>query len=328
MARKLVCWKDGFDLTSLVTQHLAGRRGTVILKEDEEPPAPWRFLVKCPDDEAENVFASDVVLNQPDGATVVGAQPSPADVYLSEAAKEIAPAKSLTRASDSAKFTIDKIALVALVLGGFGIFTDLGGGFSEEPWWFGIVTVASAAALVFAVIALFPRTEENVNYANLLEVEQAYEKAINRRAGWAQAAAAALIFGLLAALGAFWFVSDRDARATVTTSWDGSGARGVLGFAVDMKDLPSERTPAVRLIGLQRRTHETGTELASIRGRRAESGTAKVEQKLVPPDGYAAFLVEASIISDEGKRQVLESVTVDPPAFVAPPQMPQSPGGS
>jgi hypothetical protein len=293
--------------------------GPVVMRNGQEHPMhDWRIVIKCPTDQVDNLFASAIAAQQPQNATIVGAPPSAADSYLAEAAKEVGPDKSLTRAGDSAKFTIERISLVALVLGGFGIFTDLGGGFSAQPKLFASVVIAAAAALAMAIWALFPQYEKNVNYNNLIEVQTAYANAINRRVAWAQLAALALLAALGLALYTFFKAGAKDPDATITTSWDGSGDNAVLSFTVDMKDLPKGATPLVALIGLKKADAASGSELSHASAKRSRLGTAKIDEKLVPPDGFVAYRVEARMSWNGGKSQRTETATLKPPPFTKP----------
>jgi hypothetical protein len=320
--QKFACWHDGTDLTAGVQDAIRGApHGPVILRQGQEHPThDWRIIIKCPTDSVDNLFASAIAAQQAKDATIVGAPPSAGDSYLAEAAKEIGPDKSLTRAGDSAKFTIEKISLVALILGGFGIFTDLGGGFTAHPELFAAVVIAAAAALAMAVIALFPKHEKDVNYNNLVEVQTAYANAINRRAGWAQLASLALLVALVLALVAFFEAGGKTPDAAIATSWDGSGASAVLSFTVDMKDLPKGATPTVALIGLEKRGATSGTELSRATVTRSRLGTAKVDEKIVPPKGFAAYRVEARLRWESGKKQRTEVAMLLPRPLTKPAQ--------
>jgi hypothetical protein len=319
VAQRFVCWHDGTDLTAGVEDALqAAPHGPVVMRNGQSHPSPdWRIVIKCPTDQVDNLFASQVAAQQPPTATITGAPPSAGDSYLAEAAKEIGPDKSLTRAGDSAKFAIDKIALVALVLGGFGIFTDLGGGFSAHRELFAAVVIAAASSLALSIWALFPKREENVNYNNLVEVQTAYAGAINRRVLFAQLASVALLIALALALAAFFKSGGKDPDATIATSWDGSGDKAVLSFAVEMRDLPKSASPTVVLIGLRRPTDERGMTLSKATAMRSRLGTAKVDQKLVPPLGFAAYRIEARLSWDDGKKRT-EIATLQPPPFTKP----------
>jgi hypothetical protein len=320
VAQRFVCWHDGTDLTAGVENALqAAPHGPVVMRNGQSHPSPdWRIVIKCPTDQVDNLFASQIATQQPPTATITGAPPSAGDSYLAEAAKEIGPDKSLTRAGDSAKFTIDKIALVALVLGGFGIFTDLGGGFSAHRQLFAAVVIAAAAALALSIWALFPKREANVNYNNLVEVQTAYASAINRRVRFAQLASMALLVALALALAAFFKSGGKDPDAAIATSWDGSGDKPVLSFTVDMKDLPTSATPTIVLIGLKKAADESGTTLSQATVTRSRLGTAKVDEKLVPRSGFTAYRVEARLSWDGGKKKRTEIATLQPPPFTKP----------
>lgn len=312
MAQTFVCWKGGHDLTQGVLAQVTAGGVPVVLGNGEEP-VPWRVVVTCPTDQLENVFSSEVTQAQDGNATIVGMQPTPDDTFWGEAAKQISPVNSLTRASDSAKFTIQQISLVALVLGGFGIFTDLGGGFDRHPVLFGAVVAVAAASLLAAVYALYPQVSENVNYDNLLAVKTAYKNAIKHRADWAQFAALLLVVAVCLALYAFFKGNDKTPDAAITTSWDGSGAHGVLNFSVEMKDLPKGTQPTVRLFGLKTLGDKQPTAVSQLVLTRSARGTAKVEEKFVPAKKYRAYRITATM------RGAQESVTIKPPPFTPAP---------
>jgi hypothetical protein len=317
MPQKFVCWKDGsHDLTPGVLEKL-GAPGTPVVLQEGQPPQPWRVVVACPyEEKVDNVFSSDVANAQGGDATIVGTQPTAGDTFWSEAAKQIAPVESLTRAADSAKFTIQQISLVALVLGGFGIFTDVGGGFDRHRELFGAVIVAAAFALLAAVYALFPQVDENVNLDNLVAVQNSYKNAINHRAFWAKVAAFLLFLAIVLALVAFFKGSDKRADASITTSWDGSGAQAVVDFTVDFKDLPKGTQPTVHVFGLKSAGEKNPTELSHLTLTRSSRGSAKFDEKFVPPKKpkYVAFKITAE--TKDGSTKAV----VTPPPFTPPVQ--------
>lgn len=324
--QKFVCWKDATDLTAAVNDAIGGApHGPVVMRNGQQQPAhDWRIVIKCPTDTVDNVFASAIANHLHGGETIVGSPPTGADTYLSDAAKEIGPNKSLTRIGDSAKFTIDKISLVALVLGGFGIFTDVAGGYDAHPVLFAVVVSAAAAALALSLWALFPRRERDINPNDLNAVQAAYTLAINRRVLGAQLASIALLVALSFALIAFFKASGKGPDASIATSWDGSGDNPILSFTVDMKDLPKGASPSVTLIGLKKEAATSGKELSRATATRSRRGTAKLDEKLVPPAGYVAYRVEARLSWDGGKRSRTEVATLKPPPFEKPPPASQT----
>jgi hypothetical protein len=320
VAQKFVCRNNSaHDLTQAVLEKLGAATTPVVLAENEAAQ-PWRVVVRCPYEEEkveiDNVFSSDVANSQSGDAMIVGMQPTAGDTFWSDAAKEIGPANSLTRAGDSAKFTIQQISLVALVLGGFGIFTDLGGGFDRHPWLFGAVTVAAALALLAAVVALFPQVDESVNPDNLAEVQKSYKSAIEHRATWAKRAAVLLFVAVLLALVAFLEGNDKQADAAITTSWDGSGAQAVLDFTVEFKDLPKGTQPTVRVYGLKTADEKAPKELSKLTLTRSSRGTAKFDEKFVPPkkEKFVAFKIAAKT------KDGTTTATLTAPPFTPPPQ--------
>ena len=146
----------------------------------------------------------------------------------------------------------------------------------------------------------------------------AYASAINRRVLFAQLATLALLVALALALAAFFKSGGKDPDAAISTSWDGSGDKAVLSFTVDMKDLPKSATPTVVLIGLKKPAAESGTTLSQATATRSRLGTAKVDEKLVPPSGFAAYRVEARLRWDSGNKKRTEIATLRPPPFTKP----------
>jgi hypothetical protein len=317
VAQKFVCFNDANDLTEQVQAQIHGPGGMVVLADGQ--PAPWRVTAICQKDKCENVFSSDIASQQDGDATIVGVTPTTSDTYLEQAAASIGPASSLDRAGESAKFTIQNISLVALVLGGFGIFTDLGGGFHAHRIIFALVTIAAAAALALAIYALFPQVDRNLKIGNLLAVRDAYEKAIGHRVKYAKLAAGALLVALFLALIAFFRASGGNGPdATLSASWDGSGAQGLLSFTASMADLPKGSIARVSLTGLKNAQATKGKQLSKTTAARATSGTATVDEKLVPPKGFKAYRVDAAITWGR-KHSRTESLTITPPPFTPPP---------
>jgi hypothetical protein len=170
MTVRYSCYRDATDLTALValarqvpvagttvvmalTDQLSdgavdelatAHRGLPRQRDEPEgrvakggPAKPgWEVQVTCPQEGCSNVFSSATVAAQGpthDHLTIVGRPPTDTDTYLFAAAKELGPDKSLTRASDSAKFVITNISLVALVAGGSAFSATLKGGSTITP---------------------------------------------------------------------------------------------------------------------------------------------------------------------------------------------------
>jgi hypothetical protein len=326
MPQTFVCLKDGTDLTQAVLDDINGT-GISVLKV-QSGSADWQALVTCPTDNCLNWFSGAVANTAGGDATIPGMVPGVIATYLSDAAKQLGPAQSLATSGDAAKFVLDRISLVALVLGGFGIFTDLGGGFDRHPTLFATVTVASALALALAVVALFPRVKKNLDYGNLVAVKHAFESVIKWRVRFAQLATLALLIGIGAALVAFFKAKD-DATpvATLSASYDGSGDQPLLSYTADLKSLPEGATATVRLIGLKSRTDTAGKELASTSGTRDRNGDAKIDSKFVSK-GYGAYRIVAAAVwgkKDKNGQQshLNEDLTVVTPPFAAKPAAPK-----
>ena len=308
-----VCLKDGTDLTSVVQDSLTSSSPVVLADNDDQP---WTVLVTCPTDQCQNLFTSQMAANAGDGR-VTGAIPDAQALALVDAANAIGPAKALAAAGDAAKFVLDRISLIALVVGGFGIFTDLGGGFSRHPWLFGAITVASALALLLAVVALFPRVG-SIDTGNLLEVSSAYESAIKWRGRLAQIATAVLVAALVLALVAFFKAArDDNPAATLTASYDGTGTPS-LSYNAELKALPKGAAAVVTLIALKKATTPTGSALATTVGDRDRAGDATIAGKVTLRRPFHAYRVVARIdwgTTKDGKRahHLRETLTVTAP---------------
>ena len=280
----------------------------------EKATAEWTIEVLCPSDECSNMFDSATVDRElARGAVEIeGRPPSDEDAAWKEAAKEIHPAKSLAHASDSAKYVVANVSVIALVLGGLGIYaSDLLGGFLQYPWAFYVVVILAAVALIFSVIALFPRSD-NVHYDNLAEVRTAYRRVIEHRTLFAKSATQFLIGAIIAALIAFLLPrATTKPSSSFAMSWDGSVQNPVLSLTIETKDLVKNSEVRVVLLGIGEGGKET--ELSSSRSEVQPGGTAKLEEKVVAAEAYDSYKAQSTIIWDNGERKRFQDMVFLPP---------------
>lgn len=291
----------------------------------QDSPPPQTVRVECPVDGCQNVFAGEP-WEAEDGigklVTVVGRPPTSGEASIIAAAKELSPDKSLTRVSDSAKYVVANISLVALVAGGFGIFSDARGGFTDYPELFGAVVVATVFALGSAVWALFPRTQ-SLDPDNLTKVREAYDEALEHRSLWSKVATFALLVALV--LGAIIFFLPRYAHpsATLSATWNGSGQRLMLQAAAKAGDLPDDGRAQLVVSGvnaaekkttLTRETTEPGDD----------DGSANLGVSLPASEEFTSFEVRSKLVWDRDGKDFKESrvdtLTVTAPPFEPPPQ--------
>ncbi len=297
------------------------------IREADRPEAvraaEWEVGVECPKDNCRNIFSSQTLaLHVPsdEHVTIVGRPPTDMDAYLSSAAKELGPDKSLTRASESAKYVIANVSLVALVAGGFGIFSNAKGGFGEDPVLFGAIVLFALAALIAAVVGLLPRTETGLNSNNLVEVAAAYKSAIAYRVLWARIATGALIVALLLGFVVFFVASSPGPTSAISATWDGSGTRLLLDAVVTSEKLPSDAHVTVTLTN----PANPQKSLGMITTAPGKNGTAKSEFKIPWPTDPASALVTATTAWGAPKKngsyenEKVDKVTLTPPPFTAP----------
>ncbi|MGA2611837.1 MAG: hypothetical protein ABSG38_00105 [Spirochaetia bacterium] len=298
LGHTFVCYKDQYDLTQDVAAQLqpsTGASSPVVMPAARRgklgSSSAWLILVKCPNDDVLNVFSSSMA-EHATADKIEGAPPQPHDEYLSDAANEISPAKSLSHASDSAKYVVQNISIVSVVLGGLGLLTNFAGGYGKHPFLFGVLVLAAAAALALAVWALFPRVETIDNANNLLTVQKVFVSAIWHRAWFARAATGALLFALIWAIVVFFYVSNsHQPAATITTTMDTSGQRPALDIAADLSDLPDDSAPALTVVGFQSSQQK---DVASWLGVLSlNTRTAKIQGKVVNVTDYDSLLIRA-----------------------------------
>ncbi len=285
--------------------------------------AKWEVGVECPKDSCRNIFSSQTLAVHPqsDGyITIVGRPPTDMDTYLSNAAKELGPDKSLTRASDSAKYVIANVSLVALVAGGFGIFSNTKGGFDQEPILFGAIVLFALAALVAAVVGLLPRQESRLNSNNIVAVAAAYKSAIAYRVLWARIATGALIVALLLGFVVFFVASSPGPTSAISATWDGSGARLLLDAVVTSEKLPSDAHVTIALTNPANPQKSLGT-ITTVPGK---DGSAKSEFKIPWPTDPASALITATTVWGKPKKnggyenEKVDRVMLTPPPFTPP----------
>jgi hypothetical protein len=286
--------------------------------------AAWEVGVECPKENCRNIFSSQTLeVHDPNDEhiTIVGRPPTDMDAYLTNAAKELGPDKSLTRASDSAKYVIANVSLVALVAGGFGIFSNAKGGFGEDPGLFGAVILLALVALIAAVVGLLPRTEDDLNSNNLVAIAAAYRSTIAYRILWARIATAALILALLAGFAVFLVASSPGPTSAISATWDGSGTRLLVDAVVASEKLPSDAHVTVALTNPANPNKSLGT----ITTTPGKNGTAKSEFKVPWPSDPASALITATTVwgklekNHHYEHEKVDRVTLTPPPFTPPP---------
>lgn len=87
---------------------------------------------------------------------IVGTPPTGYQRLLIEAAKSLAPDKALASLDTTARGALGSVVLVASVLTGFGLFTDVSGRFREDPGVIGLPLILAIASAVTAILVLLP----------------------------------------------------------------------------------------------------------------------------------------------------------------------------
>ena len=289
------------------------------MADEEQLPAAWKVVVTCPYEKcgSANVFDSGGYAQAMAGGRnlLVGAPSSVSDDVWVEAAKEISPAKSLEHASGTSKYVIANISLVALIVGGFGIFSDIGGGFDQHPVLFSFTAVFAALALLTAVISLFPLVSSDLDYDNLVTVQRAYKNVIWFRAVGAILATGFLVVALVLALVAF--LVPRAATSptiAITTSVDRSAATHVVDISVDANHLPNRGRATVTVS----RVSGSGTpkRISSGNTVAGKEGEAKLELKFAEPTQtktHYRYVIDAKVTSASGNLLRSQSTTFSSP---------------
>jgi hypothetical protein len=243
---------------------------------------------------------------------VVPGRPLIGDYDLALAlAKQLTPDQSLSRASDSAKWAVQTIALVATFLAGFGAIAGL----STVPTRHGslIVTtiVLAGLAVLAGIVSLLP-TLRTVDINRAPSVERHFHRLLLRRGVFA---IAAFLF-LLAAIGVAITASvatETDPvipTATLTSGWDGSSTAPVVSADVSV----SHANPGT-LISLV----ITGTDSAVLtraHGSVGQNGTTEISIKFVPTKDIGPFVASATDTSVHPHATLATVTLSDPPTFI------------
>lgn len=273
------------------------------------------FVVTCPYGHGiQNAFGpglSDLeARGQHAHVVVVGRPLSPRENALTEAAKELSPEKSLNRASESAKWVISSISIVAVVVGGFGIVTGVADSVDRFPVLVAATIGLAAVALAAAIAALIPRVQD-VDLGDLESLDQHYKALIRWRGYWTLAATIALLLAVLFGVGLAVATAYADDKPTaeLTTTWDGSGLAAVL--TVDAAVSGAEPDSTIEATVVQ---DGSDTPLASATSTTGADGTATVSFKFRPADTAEPFTLRLA-----DADTVLGEVTLSAPAFTPPP---------
>jgi hypothetical protein len=87
---------------------------------------------------------------------VIGRPPTASEQLLIKAADALGPDKSLANLDAAAKLILSNVVLVAAVLTGFGLFTDVATRLREQPELFAAAVGLAIVSAVFALAALIP----------------------------------------------------------------------------------------------------------------------------------------------------------------------------
>jgi hypothetical protein len=89
-------------------------------------------------------------------ADIYGRPPTASEELLIKAAEALGPDKSLANLDAAAKLILSNVVLVAAVLTGFGLFTDVATRLREQPELFGAAVSLAILSAVLALAALIP----------------------------------------------------------------------------------------------------------------------------------------------------------------------------
>jgi hypothetical protein len=186
---------------------------------------------------------------------------------------------------------------------------------------FGAIVVAAVTALVAAVVGLFPRTEHDLNFNNLVAVAAAYQRAIDYRVRWARIATIALVFALVLGLAVF-FVARANPTSAISATWDGSGTRLLLDAKATHEKLPDDAHVTVAIAKLDTPPGDLGTTIAAP----GKNGTTSSELKIPLPDGVKRVRITSTIgwgdfDGEHGRyrHHHVDQVDLTVPPFTSPP---------
>lgn len=241
---------------------------------------------------------------------VYGRPPTAADQVWIEARKEVAPAKSLARIQEHAKYLFTLVASLSTLLTGLGVVTA---GSLPHPGWVILPLALVCASLALAMYALTPRVS-SVAVDNLASVRTHYSSAIRGRGN------ALFLAGLLFALALLSF-----AAVFPLLTKKAPPVQPVIAAHPVMKlsGIPGNRcvTAEVALSGLP---HGTWTEV-HLAGLKAEgqrwvplasqvaygSAEGKVEVQLASTASYRDLRMTI-VATQAGKRLYQQEFRIDP----------------
>jgi hypothetical protein len=176
-------------------------------------------------------------------------------------------------------------------------------------------------ALLSAVAALFPRTEKNLNYNDLIQVSKAYNSAIDHRVLWARISTGALAAALILGLTVFLLPRGANPTQTLSATWDGSGTKLLLDASASTAALPDDAHVTMAVVNQDSPSADLGTTKATP----GKNGTAKSEVKIPLPSGVKLVRITSTIgwgkldgRTGRYEHHHVDDVSLTVPPFTAP----------
>jgi hypothetical protein len=172
---------------------------------------------------------------------VVGAPPTPQQKAAFAAAANLSPEKSLLRIQELAKFVFSSVGVIATLLTGLGLFTDLGK-VLENSWAIGDVPLPVAFAgtsLFCASCAIWPKMS-SVDLADLNQVESWYRRQIVRRGIWMILSLALFSLAILCATFTGVGVDEAPSKPSIFGSWKGPAKEATARVGASAEAVPDD----------------------------------------------------------------------------------------
>jgi hypothetical protein len=142
-------------------------------------------------------------------SVIRGRPPTASEELLIKAADSLGPDKSVANVEAAAKLVLGNVALVAAILTGFGLFTDVTTRLREAPELLTFAMFCTIASIVFALVALVPLSGR-VDVDDLESIRRRFRDVLRWRVWFVGAAATFLLIAL--------FVASRGIHAYVAAS--------------------------------------------------------------------------------------------------------------
>jgi hypothetical protein len=230
--------------------------------------------------------------------TIVGKPPDEEDMFWLEAAKNIAPEKSIERLDAHGKYLFGTVSIVGALLTGFGIFSSAEATVLRSPWLV-LPILLACISLAFAMMGITPRLDK-VSRRDIISIRNYYNSLIRRRGRFIFLGGVFFSLSLLSVAVVFASSVNRSSLSpAISVRFIGAGEKTVLTGKIEFQRLPRSGMIETEISGYSDLDEDiTPTILFKDISQADRLDNAIVSTELDQIDKYKRFVINCRVRSN------------------------------